>query len=521
MKKRVLASGMHLHCSRCTAWFATLGFVFVFTLHAATYYVDPKGSDAAAGTMDQPFASLKKGSDKAAAGDTVYIRGGTFAMKSGISISKNGSSDSKRIYFWAYQKEQPVFDFSGITAQTNGVTITNSKWLHFKGLEFCNVPQLTGATPNCVLVDHSGRIIFEQCKFHDNGGSGLFFAYGTGGHLVLNCDSYRNYDPKSSQGDGQNADGFGVHYQDAGTDTTIVTGCRGWWNSDDGIDCIHQNTAVIFENSWFWLNGYKPGLMERPLSGNGQGIKAGGYDLPPNRVPANVPQNIVRNCVSFLNGDRGLNANYHPVACKWYNNTSFGNKGGNVFMEGIDYKGGENYTRGINKAILRNNISFNGTIRNCDGAGIDASNNSWDIAGLSVSNADFLSVDTTGVFGPRKADGSLPDVKFMHLSANSKLIDKGKDVGLPFTGAAPDLGAFEYQATVVAFPQSRRIVNSMPDVWTAENSRGCVLYDLSGRRMPASGFIVKPYGIFIREGITSGLLHAPTQGRILLLQSAR
>jgi hypothetical protein len=60
--------------------------------------------------------------------------------------------------------------------------------------------------------------------------------------------------------------------------------------------------------------------MERPLSGNGQGIKAGGYDLPPNRVPAKVPQNIVRNCLSFLNGDRGLNANYHPVACKWYNN---------------------------------------------------------------------------------------------------------------------------------------------------------------------------------------------------------
>ncbi|MBN2037676.1 MAG: right-handed parallel beta-helix repeat-containing protein, partial [Chitinispirillaceae bacterium] len=265
----------------------------VGVIFAETYYIAPNGNDSHPGTIDEPFASLGKGCDKAAAGDIVYVRGGTYAMSSGITIRKSGSSDTRRIRFWAYQNERPVFDFSGIRSQTNGVTISNSEWLYFRGLAFCRVPQLTGATPNCVLVDHSSHIIFEQCEFHHNGGTGLFFAYGNGGHLVLNCDSHDNYDPLSSQGDGQNADGFGVHYQTANTDTTVVSGCRGWWNSDDGIDCIHQNTAVVFENSWFWLNGYKPGTMDRPLAGNGQGVKAGGYDLPPNRVPAVVPQNIV------------------------------------------------------------------------------------------------------------------------------------------------------------------------------------------------------------------------------------
>jgi hypothetical protein len=451
-------------------------------IFSATYFVTPDGDDSGAGTKEKPFASLKKGSDKAAAGDTVYLRGGTYAMLSGITLKKSGSSDKKRIYFLAYQKERPVFDFSGVTTQANGVTVSNSQWLYFKGLEFCNVPQLSGATPNCVLVDHCGHITFEQCEFHHNGGTGLFFSYGTGGHLVLNCDSHDNYDPKSSQGDGQNADGFGVHYQTAGTDTTIVRGCRGWWNSDDGIDCIHQNTAVIFEDSWFWLNGYKPGSIERPLSGNGQGIKAGGYNLPPDRVPEKVPQNIVRNCVSFLNGDRGLNANYHPVACYWYNNTSFSNKGGNVFMEGIDYKGDSNYTRGVNKAILRNNISFNGTIRNCDGAGIDASHNSWDMAGIKVSADDFISIDTTGVFGPRKEDGSLPDVKFLKLKKGSDLIDNGVDVGLPFRGIAPDLGAFEFNENTVAIRNQNH-----PDAHTYTISNfnsyemSPFLYDVSGR----------------------------------------
>lgn len=454
-------------------------------ISSAVYYVAPDGDDSSPGTLEKPFLSLKKGCDKAAAGDTVYLRGGKYVMLSGMTIKKSGSSENKKIWFLAYPKERPVFDFSGITSQTNGVTISNSKYLYFKGLEFCNVPQLTSATPNCVLVDHSGHISFELCEFHHNGGTGLFFSYGTGGHLILNCDSHHNYDPKSGQGDGQNADGFGVHYQTAATDTTIVRGCRGWWNSDDGIDCIHQNTAVIFENSWFWLNGYKPGLTERPLSGNGQGIKAGGYDLPPNRVPADVPQNIVRFCVSFLNGDRGLNANYHPVACKWYNNTSFGNKGGNVFMEGIDYKGGKEYTRGINKAILRNNLSFNGAIRNCDGAGIDASHNSWQISNVKVSADDFLSIDTAGVSGPRKDDGSLPDVNFLRLAKGSDLIDKGIDIGLSFLGKAPDIGAFEYNVAAVAIIQSGNDFTAQPFTIHPPvfNNSEPVLFDLSGRRL--------------------------------------
>jgi hypothetical protein len=31
----------------------------------------------------------------------------------------------------------------------------------------------------------------------------------------------------------------------------------------------------------------------------------------------------------------------------------------------------------------------------------------------------------------------------MHLAPRSKLIDSGKNVGLPYSGKAPDLGCFE------------------------------------------------------------------------------
>jgi hypothetical protein len=45
---------------------------------------------------------------------------------------------------------------------------------------------------------------------------------------------------------------------------------------------------------------------------------------------------------------------------------------------------------------------------------------------------------------PRQANGDLPCVPFMKLNAGSKAIDRGVEVGIPFTGNAPDLGAFEF-----------------------------------------------------------------------------
>jgi hypothetical protein len=39
----------------------------------------------------------------------------------------------------------------------------------------------------------------------------------------------------------------------------------------------------------------------------------------------------------------------------------------------------------------------------------------------------------------------LPDIEYLHLKKNSGLIDKGTDVDLPYSGNAPDLGAFEYR----------------------------------------------------------------------------
>ena len=90
--------------------------------------------------------------------------------------------------------------------------------------------------------------------------------------------------------------------------------------------------------------------------------------------------------------------------------------------------------------ILRNNLSYLGSVTIY--SEIDDEYNSWN--GFSVSAADFASLDPAGIDGPREPDGGLPKLSFLRLSTGSSLIDAGIDVGLPFEGDAPDLGAFEH-----------------------------------------------------------------------------
>jgi len=89
----------------------------------------------------------------------------------------------------------------------------------------------------------------------------------------------------------------------------------------------------------------------------------------------------------------------------------------------------------------RYGIAYGATLlANSDGA--NAAYDSWDI-GVTMSNSQFVSVSTSGWDAARQADGDLPVLTYLHLAPKSALIDKGVNVGLPYNGKAPDLGAFE------------------------------------------------------------------------------
>jgi hypothetical protein len=125
-----------------------------------------------------------------------------------------------------------------------------------------------------------------------------------------------------------------------------------------------------------------------------------------------------------------------------------GNANGVTVNNSTAYNNARNwqFDENLSTHVLRNNISLAGpstTSGDTIFAAVDDAFNSWNAGVGTATAADFATLVDTLARGPRQADGSLPVMDFLHLVEMSDLIDAGIDVGLPFFGAAPDLGAFE------------------------------------------------------------------------------
>lgn len=105
----------------------------------------------------------------------------------------------------------------------------------------------------------------------------------------------------------------------------------------------------------------------------------------------------------------------------------------------------------------------------------DETFNLWQLP-VTVTDADFESVDPTVAQGARNPDGSLPTSNFLHIITGSDLIDKGTNVGLPFEGTAPDLGAYESGGTGQPVDLCPNIVGdqeTMPPGMVLDGSGNC------------------------------------------------
>src|SRR6185503_4954386 len=106
---------------------------------ANTYYIAPTTSGTPNGSSDHPFTSFSTAISTAVAGDTIYVRGGTYTLSSTISIgsSKNGTA-ANPYNLLAYPSETPILDFrnepySASNSGMKGINLNGSYW-HIKGL---------------------------------------------------------------------------------------------------------------------------------------------------------------------------------------------------------------------------------------------------------------------------------------------------------------------------------------------------------------------------------------------------
>jgi hypothetical protein len=387
--------------------------IFVLTLNVqAQFFVSPNGDDGNNGTFDFPFKTIQKAFDViSTTGDTIYLRGGIYEQSLTLEPPISGNENQNKV-LTAYQKEKPIVDFSAqeYSSSSRGLKLTKNYW-HIRGLEIQN------AGDNGIHISgHFNKI--ENCSLHHNKDTGLQISNGGSYNEIINCDSYLNYDSNTN---GENADGFAPKL-DIGPGN-YFNNCRAWLNSDDGWDCYEGQNQIIIDSCWAFKNGFNI-WDDSNFQGDGNGFKLGG-----NYISA---PHIIRNSIAFDNKSKGFDQNHNTAGITVLNCTAYRNE--------RNYSFSENPTDSIfTLHILKNNISFDGT-NSIVSTSIDTSN-SWN--GFFVTWQDFLSIDTSLAIISRDENYQIPYTDFLRLKPTSQFVDAGIDVGIPYFGEAPDIGAFE------------------------------------------------------------------------------
>jgi pectate disaccharide-lyase len=399
----------------------------------------PSGDPA---TVDQTTA-LTTAISVLPAGSTLFIPTGTYKIDSQLTIPSTNNGSLIAYKTLASYNGTVTFDFS---AQPYGSTssVSNPRGLQIDG-DFWHVYgiEVKGAADNGMFVGGNWNII-EACTFHNNRDSGLQIARSASTltsmadwpsyNLILNCESYDNYDAPPNGG--ENADGFACKLT-AGPGN-VFRGCVSHNNIDDGWDLYTKTEtgvigSVVIEQCVAFSNGTLTTGYQNP-AGDKNGFKLGGADIS--------VVHVVTQCVSFLNGKNGFTWNSNPGAIRLVNNTAWDNVEGNFKFDNTSL------------AIFINNLSFwvssSGQVsdRAAANSGVIKANNCfWDkskkgLIGVSgVTSFSSADVQSTAITLPlaRNSDGSFNLGTLAKLTSASQLNGTGITPSIAAESGIPDL----------------------------------------------------------------------------------
>ncbi len=125
-----------------SAFILLSALLLTLAAHAATYYVATTGSDSNPGTDKAPWRTVAKAVNTIVAGDTTYVRGGTYYERE-IRFRRTGSQ-SAPIKLLGYPSESPVIECIDPT-QLHRIILQNESggtipigWITIEGFELRN-----------------------------------------------------------------------------------------------------------------------------------------------------------------------------------------------------------------------------------------------------------------------------------------------------------------------------------------------------------------------------------------------
>lgn len=425
--------------------------------------------DANPGTLTEPWCTLDQANQTLQAGEMAAIRAGTYLEQ--IRPTRSGEPDRPIIYA-AYDQEQVIVRHEGGSTSADLRAVS---YITVYGITFDGADRVHKAF---YINDHGDHITIQKCvmKNHrdesNESGYGIWVDDGGASHLLVeDCQIFHNgtTDPARQNGSGihifgasdhitiRNCDIYESHTEDGlhlGMRTVVsdvlVEDCRFWGNKEDGID-IKQVDGVTVRNSSFWGHG-------NTQTGGGAGIvihmgakhvtvdqctfhdNEDGVAILWNHgdAPGSTEHITVQRSQFFANSAYGIHLiggdSTFAVLGKTknvfvYHNTIHANRYGLIVWAHV---GGD-----VTDVEVFNNIFWQNTDYDLSiGARADRIQHDYnDFSDASVTEPHGLHVD------PAFVDSANHDYS---LQPSSPVIDVGTDVGLPFGGAAPDLGALEH-----------------------------------------------------------------------------
>lgn len=437
----------------------------------AEYFVDGSVASSGSGTIASPFRTIQEGLNRAAAGDVVTVRGGASGQTySGSPSLPLSGTATQRITLRAYPGEVVIltgtsgtrlsmnrdyWTFDGLTIDQAGLAADAVK-INASHITIQNCEIRNGQREG-ISIERAADVTIQDCSIRDF----MWIASGTrnDAHCIMIDTSIsstingiviqRNTIQRCS-GDGTQI--FGVTGQDIATyaknisflSNTFLEGTTTTGQTENALDFKAGDGVLVRGNV---MRGYinnktivvqkgsrnisiEDNVISNGLSGIEMREEGGSSFIQLNQ---RIVGNVIHDMSSFaLKFDGVKNA---TVA----NNTL-----ADIGAEGFRFERTVTSLPSVELGLIQNNLSFN-VGSSPVGAGL--------LSGLTIGPNGWFQSSAGGLAATADRTGSDPGFVDgaggnYHLTSGSACIDAGVNLGRPYSGAAPDLGAYESSSGV-------------------------------------------------------------------------
>ena len=390
-----------------------------------TYYVATTGSDSNPGTIAQPWRTIQKAANTIVAGDTVYVRAGTYQER---VVPQHSGSAGQYITYVAYAGETAIIDGTGVVVpEYCGLfDLTGRDYIRVSGL------QVIHSDYYGIVAKNSNHVTIEYNYTYDTYSSGISSWDSNnitvaGNEVVGACTG-----PWQEHISISNTDSFEVRYNHIHDVMPETEGKEGLSVKDaSSHGKVYGNHVYNLNHVGIYVDAEAEHLYDVEVYQNVVHDALDGFGLA-SEVGGPLENIRVYNNVAYHNRYRGIvistwgGASQHPMDGIWVvNNTFYDNGwtgwGGGIAMDDPDAQ----------NVVIRNNIV--------------SQNLYFQIAVDSSVPAQNLTIDHNLVDGYRGTEGEIygddyveGDPRFVnpaganfHLRADSPAIDAGLATDAP------------------------------------------------------------------------------------------